>query len=285
MKLALHVADFNYEGGPATLGATLAKIAGSVEQAGLHGISVMDHLFQIGMVGPHEDPMLEAYTALGFLAGATSRLKLGAVVTAVTYRPPGLLIKAVSTLDVLSGGRAFLGIGAAWNEQEAVGLGLPFPPVAERFERLEETLQIAKQMWSDDNGPYQGEHYRLGATVNSPQVLQRPHPPILIGGTGERKTLRLVARYADACNIFAGPEAGHKLEVLREHCEREGRDYAEIEKTSMLGFDPSQPAAMTDQLRGLHDLGFSTVYLTLKRSDDFAAHEVLAGVAAEVAPW
>jgi F420-dependent oxidoreductase-like protein len=285
MKLALHVTDFDYQGGPEALGATLARIAGSAEQAGLAALTVMDHLFQISMVGPHEDPMLEAYTALGFLAGATSRLRLGAMVTAVTYRPPGLLVKAVSTLDVLSGGRAFLGIGAAWNEQEAVALGLPFPPTAERFERLEETLRIAKQMWSSDNGPYEGRHYRLGETLNSPQAVQQPHPPILIGGTGERKTLRLVAQYADACNIFAGPEAGHKLEVLREHCERLGRNYDEIDKTTMLGFDAGDPAAMLDRLRALHELGFSTAYLTMQRSDDFAAHETLATVAAEIAAW
>ena len=285
MKLALHVTDFDYAGGPAATGSTLARIASSAEQAGLEALSVMDHLFQISMVGPHTDPMLEAYTTLGFLAGVTSRIRLGAMVTAAVYRPPGLLVKAVTTLDVLSGGRAFLGIGAAWNEQEAVGLGLPFPPVAERFAKLEEVLQIAQQLWSDDDGPYRGKQYQLDATLNSPQSVQRPHPPVLIGGTGERKTLRLVARYADACNIFAGPEAGHKLEVLREHCEREGRDYAEIDKTTMFGFDAAQPAAMVEQLRGLHELGFSTAFLTLKRSDDFAAHEALAAVAAEVAPW
>jgi F420-dependent oxidoreductase-like protein len=285
MKLALHVTDFDYQGGPEALGGTLARIAGSAEQAGLAALTMMDHLFQISMVGPHEDPMLEAYTALGFLAGVTSRIRLGAMVTAAVYRPPGLLVKAVSTLDVLSGGRAFLGIGAAWNEQEAVGLDLPFPPTAERFERLEETLRIAKQMWSSDNGPYEGRHYRLGETLNSPQAVQQPHPPILIGGTGERKTLRLVAQYADACNIFASPEAGHKLEVLREHCERLGRNYDEIDKTTMLGFDADDSAAMLNRLRMMHELGFSTAYLTLRRSDDFAAHETLATVAAEVAAW
>jgi F420-dependent oxidoreductase-like protein len=285
MKLALHVTDFDYQGGPEALGGTLARIAGSAEQAGLAALTVMDHLFQISMVGPHEEPMLEAYTALGFLAGVTSRIRLGAMVTAAVYRPPGLLVKAVSTLDVLSGGRAFLGIGAAWNEQEAVGLDLPFPPTAERFERLEETLRIAKQMWSSDNGPYEGRHYQLGETLNSPQPVQQPHPPILIGGTGERKTLRLVAQYADACNIFASPEAGHKLEVLREHCERLGRNYDEIDKTTMLGFDADDSAAMLNRLRMMHELGFSTAYLTLRRSDDFAAHETLATVAAEVAAW
>jgi F420-dependent oxidoreductase-like protein len=285
MKLALHVCNFDYDGGPARTAETLARIARSAEQAGLDSLSVMDHLFQIAMVGPHEDPMLEAYTALGYLAGVTSRIKLGAMVTAAVYRPPGLLIKAVTTLDVLSQGRAFLGIGAAWNEQEAVGLGLPFPPVAERFRKLEEVLQIAKQMWSADDGPFEGEEYQLGATVNSPQALQQPHPPILIGGTGERKTLRLVAKYADACNIFAGPEAGRKLDVLREHCEREGRDYASIAKTTMLGFRAEDRGAATEQLRQLHELGFETAFVMLPRADDFAAHEVLATVAAEVAAW
>jgi alkanesulfonate monooxygenase len=285
VKLALHVTDFDYQGGPAAIGGTLARIAESAEQAGLDTLTVMDHLFQISMVGPHDDPMLEAYTTLGFVAAVTSRLRLGAMVTAAVYRPPGLLIKAVSTLDVLSAGRAFLGIGAAWNEQEAVGLDLPFPPTAERFERLEEVLRIAKQMWSSDDGPFEGHHYRLGSTLNSPPAVQQPHPPILIGGTGERKTLRLVAQYADACNIFAGPEAGHKLDVLREHCERLGRDYAEIEKTTMLGFDAKELPATLDQLRGLHELGFTTAFLTLPRSDDFAAHEALATAAAEVAAW
>ena len=175
--------------------------------------------------------MLEAYTTLGFLAAHTERVKLLTVVTAVVYREPGLLAKIVTTLDVLSGGRAMLGIGAAWNEEESRGLGLFFPPTAERFERLEEALQICLQMWSDDDGPYEGKHYQLERTLNSPQPLSRPHPPILIGGAGERKTLRLVAQYADACNIFARPELAHKLDVLREHCEREGRDYDEIEKT------------------------------------------------------
>lgn len=285
MKLALHVSDFAYEGSPASTGATLARIGQAAEQAGLESLTVMDHLFQIAMVGPHEDPMLEAYTALGFLAGVTSEIKLGALVTAAVYRPPGLLIKAVTTLDVLSGGRAFLGIGAAWNEQEAVGLGLPFPPVSERFEKLEEVLQIARQMWSTDDGPFEGEHYHLGATVNSPQCLQQPHPPIMIGGSGEKKTLRLVAKYADACNIFSGPEAGRKLEVLREHCEREGRDYDEITKTTIVRFDLSDRPALVAQLHGLHELGFTIAHGTLPRSDDFGALEALGAVAAEVAGW
>jgi len=285
MKLALHVTAFDYPDGPAATGRTLARIARSVEDAGLDALTVMDHLFQIQMVGPHTDPMLEAYTTLGFVAGVTSKLKLGAMVTAAVYRPPGLLVKAVTTLDVLSDGRAFLGIGAAWNEQEAVGLGLPFPPVAERFRRLEETLQIARQMWSDEDGPYAGTEYQLGTTLNSPQSVQRPHPPILVGGGGERKTLRLVAKYADACNLFAGPDAGRKLQVLAEHCEREGRDYDSIAKTTMFGFDPAEPEALLDQLRGLYELGFTTAYLTTRHPDDPAAHEVLARAAAEAGQW
>ncbi|MEO6702287.1 MAG: LLM class F420-dependent oxidoreductase [Jatrophihabitantaceae bacterium] len=285
MQLGLHVCSFNYEGAPDSTGQTLARIAQTAEAAGISSLTVMDHLFQIGMIGPHEDPMLEAYTTLGYLAGVTSDIRLGTMVTAAVYRPPGLLIKAVSTLDVLSGGRAFLGIGAAWNEQESVALGLPFPPVAERFERLEEVLQIAKQLWSTEDGPFEGEHYHLGATVNSPQALQKPHPPILIGGGGERKTLRLVAKYADACNLFAGGEEQHKLDVLREHCQREGRDYDSITKTTMLDFDTSDPDALLGQLRALHELGFTVAYGILKRYDDLAAIQALAPIAAEVARW
>src|SRR5665213_3589326 len=220
MKLGLHVSDFTWPGGPARLGANLATIAEAAEAAGFDRLSVMDHFFQIPMIGPPEREMLAAYTTLGYVAAKTSAIKLLTVVTGVIYRQPGLLAKAVSTLDVLSGGRAMLGIGAAWNEEEARGLGFPFPPLAERFERLEETLQIILQMWSDDDGPYHGHHYHLERTINSPQPLQRPHPPILIGGSGERKTLRLVAQYADACNLFGTPDVGRKLDVLRSQCER-----------------------------------------------------------------
>ena len=187
-------------------------------------VSVMDHVWQIRGLGPPEHEMLEAYATLGYLAACTSRVELVSWVTAVVYREPGLLAKCVTTLDVLSGGRAWLGIGAAWNEDEARGLGLPFPPTAERFERLEEALQIFLQMCSDDDGPYRGKHYTLQRTLNSPQPLRRPHPPILIGGSGKRKTLRLVAKYAQACNLFAGPDVAGKLDVLREHCASLGRD-------------------------------------------------------------
>ena len=255
MKFGLHIPDFTWDGGVNTLRGDLADVARVAEQAGFDRISVMDHLWQIGPVGPVEHAMLEAYTTLGYLAAKTERVKLLTVVTAVVYREPGLLAKAVSTLDVLSGGRAMLGIGAAWNEEESRGLGLFFPSTAERFERLEEALQICKQMWSDDDGPYEGQHYQLGRTLNSPQPLTRPHPPILIGGAGEKKTLRLVARYADACNIFDSAELSHKLDVLRAHCEREGRDYADIEKTVQLRFDVGENGERVDEtIEHLHEL-------------------------------
>jgi F420-dependent oxidoreductase-like protein len=255
MKLGLHIADFTWDGGPDALATQLADIAARAERAGYDRISVMDHLWQIEHLGPPEHEMLEAYTTLGFLAAKTQRVKLLTVVTAVVYREPGLLAKAVTTLDVLSGGRAMLGIGAAWNEEESRGLGLFFPSTAERFERLEEALQICTQMWSDDDGPYAGTHYRLEQTLNSPQSLSRPHPPILIGGAGERKTLRLVAQYADACNIFDTPELAHKLQVLRDHCERLGRDYDEIEKTAQLRFDLGPRGERVEEtIEHLHEL-------------------------------
>ena len=198
----------------------------------------MDHWFQMEQLATSQDPMLEGYTALGFLAGQTERMTLGLLVTGVTYRHPGLLAKIVTTLDVLSGGRAQLGIGAAWYEREHLGLGVPFPPIGERFERLEEAIQICLQMWSDDDGPYEGKHYQLAETICSPRPIQQPGPRILIGGSGERKTLRLVAKYADACNLFAPDPAvvAHKLDVLDGHCEAEGRDPADIEKTIIFGF-------------------------------------------------
>ncbi len=265
MKLGLHIADFTWPGGPPELGRDLARIAVAAEDAGFGRVSVMDHLWQIGFLGPPEHDMLEAYTTLGFLAAKTNRVELLAWVTAVVYREPGMLAKLVSTLDVLSGGRAWLGIGAAWNEAEARGLGLPFPPTAERFERLEETLQICLQMWSEDESPYEGMHYKLGRTLNSPQTLTRPHPPILIGGSGERKTLRMVAQYAQACNLFDTPELEHKLDVLRGHCEALGRDYDEIEKTVMYGaLDPGADGekvdAMLDKLQRFADLGMSEAH-------------------------
>jgi alkanesulfonate monooxygenase len=262
VKIGLHIADFTYPDGPAGLADDLTRVAVAAEEAGFARISVMDHVWQIQVLGPPEHEMLEAYTTLGYLAARTSRVELLAWVTAVSYREPGLLAKLVSTLDVLSKGRAWLGIGAAWNGEEATGLGLPFPGTAERFERLEETLQICLQMWSDDDGPYEGRHYRLGRTLNAPQPIRRP--PILIGGGGEKKTLRLVARYAQACNLFASPELEHKLDVLRGHCEAEGRDYDEIEKTVMFPLDPGENgekiAELLTRLRGLAALGVDEVH-------------------------
>ena len=235
MRIGLSVSSFTWPGGPAQIGSTFGRIARNAEQAGLHSLWVMDHFFQIPVFGPIDHDMLEAYATLSFAAGQTERIELGALVTGVTPRHPGVLVKTVTTLDVLSGGRAWLGIGAAWNEQESRGLGIPFPPLAERFERLEETLRIVGQMWAGDRRPFEGRHYRLEQPLNVPNSLRRPHPPILVGGSGERKTLRLVARHGDACNLFeiAGPEAlRHKLEVLRGHCAAEGRRYEDIQKTT-----------------------------------------------------
>lgn len=255
MKLGVHVSNFTWPGGPATIRSDLTRVAAAAEEQGFAKLSVMDHVWQILHIGPPENEMLEAYTTLGFLAGQTDRIELLAWVTAVVYREPGLLAKSVTTLDVLSGGRAWLGIGAAWNEEEARGLGLNFPPTAERFERLEEALKICLQMWSDDDGPYAGTHYHLGRTLNSPQALATPHPRILIGGAGEKKTLRLVAQYAQACNLFPGPDLEHKLDVLRQHCDAVGRDYDDIEKTVMGPLDPGPEGEGVDDLvESLHQL-------------------------------
>ncbi len=269
MKVGLHISNFTWDGGAAELRFRMADIAQRAEQTGVDRISVMDHVWQIGPLGPPEYAMLEAYTALGWLAAKTERVKLLAMVTAVVYREPGLLAKAVSTLDVLSGGRSILGIGAAWNEDEARGLGLLFPPTAERFERLEEALLICKQMWSDDDGPFEGKHYHLARTLNSPQPLRRPHPPILIGGSGERKTLRLVARYADSCNInvFDPAVAAHKLDVLRQHCADVGRNYDEIEKTAQTRFNLGENGENVQQtienLHAMAELGFTVAHGSL----------------------
>jgi F420-dependent oxidoreductase-like protein len=257
VQIGLQIPDFTTPDGPARLGADLGTVARTADEAGFDFIAVMDHFFQIGAIGPPEREMLEAYTTLGYLAGLTSRAKLLALVTGTVYRYPGVLAKTVTTLDVLSGGRAWLGIGAAWNEQESRGLGVPFPAVAERFERLEETLQICLQMWHGDESPYHGKHYQLERPLNSPQSLSRPHPPIMIGGGGEKKTLRLVARYADACNVFAGRDEARKLDVLRQHCEAVGRDYDTIYKTVYYAFNTSQGAQrIIDDLGTLAGLGF-----------------------------
>ena len=268
MKIGLQIPNFTWPGGPQGIGPKLAEIARAADEAGFASIWVMDHFFQIGSpdrrmgLGPAEDEMLEGYSTLAYLSGVTKKARLGTLVTGVIYRHPGILVKTVTTLDVLSGGRAYLGIGAAWNEREAKGLGVPFPPISERFERLEEALQIAKQMWSGDRGPYNGKYYQLAETLNSPQPLSQPHPPILIGGSGEKKTLRLVAQYADACNLFAqvGIDVVRgKLDVLKRHCDTVGRDYNEIEKTTLASayLAPGQMSAsdVIGQCRALAGLG------------------------------
>jgi F420-dependent oxidoreductase-like protein len=264
MKLGLHISNFTFPAGPPALGNDVTRIAQSAEAAGFDRVSVMDHVWQIGVIGPPEHEMLEAYTTLGYLAARTSRVKLLTLVTGVVYRSPGLLAKMVTTLDVLSGGRAMLGIGAAWNDEEARGLGLDFPPMAERFERLEEALQICLQMWSGNEDAFDGRHYHLGRTLNSPQALSVPHPPILIGGSGERKTLRLVAQYAQACNLFPGPDLERKLDVLRRHCDEVGRDYDEIEKTTLFNFDVGNNGenvgSILEQLERLAGLGFTVAH-------------------------
>jgi F420-dependent oxidoreductase-like protein len=271
MRLGVHLVNFTLPGGPAAIGPTLAAVGAAAEQAGVTNLSAMDHYLQIsGMAGGAGAPMLEGYTTLAYLAGHTRSVELQLLVTGVTYRHPGLLAKIVSTLDVLSGGRAVLGLGAAWYEREHAAYGVPFPPLKERFERLEETLQIVHQMWSDDNGPYAGTHYQLAETINSPQPLATPHPLIMIGGGGERKTLRLLARYGDAGNLFAGPSTGPaqvkaKLDVLAEHCAGEGTDYDRIRKT-ILWTGPLDPEAdggkaFAEQMAGYAQVGIEEVHV------------------------
>jgi F420-dependent oxidoreductase-like protein len=233
MRLNIHLVRFPWCGEPTAIRDGLIRAARAAESVGAGGISFMDHFFGPPGHGPVDNPMLEGYTTLGFVAGVTERVQLRLLVSGVTYRHPGLLAEAVATLDVLSGGRAGLGIGAAWYEREHRGLGVPFPPASERFERLEETVRICLQMWGDDEGPFAGRHYQLAGTICAPRPVSSPCPQILIGGGGERRTLALVARYADACNLFATsvPDVRHKLEVLRRHCAAEARPYETISKT------------------------------------------------------
>lgn len=268
MRIGLQIPNFTYPDGPAHIASTLADIVRAADEAGFYSVWVMDHFFQIGSrdrqtgLGPPEDEMLECYSTLSYFAGLTQRVKLGALVTGVVYRYPGILVKTVTTLDVLSGGRAYFGLGAAWNETESRALGVPFPPPKERLEREEETLQIALQMWSGNDGPYKGKYYQLARTLCSPMPLSKPHPPIMIGGGGEQKTLRLVAQYGDACNLFSrmGDETiTHKLDVLKRHCDKVGRDYGAIEKTTLstvwLAPDRSSPKDIIAEIRHLADLG------------------------------
>lgn len=281
MKLGFHLNDFDWAGGAARLGPMLAEIALAGDQAGFDRIGVADHFWRSHYMGSVDGPELECYTTLGFLAASTRRAKLTAMVTAATYRRPGLLAKIVTTLDVLSGGRAWLGLGAGDYEAEARGLGLPFPPLKDRFEMLEETLQICLRMWEGEHGddrPYLGTHFHLARTLNVPQSLTRPHPPILLGGSGE-KTLRLVARYADACNIRPGPDIPQKLDTLRRFCDEERRDYEAIEKTCPFAFDVGESGEKVGELlRQLHwlaGMGIQTVIGFVPHVDRITPLEIL----------
>jgi F420-dependent oxidoreductase-like protein len=282
MKIGLQIPSFSWQGAPESIGQRLADIVRTADDAGFDSIWVMDHFFQIRGVGQPEEPMLEGYSALNFIAAHTRRARLGTLVTGVIYRNPGILVKTVSTLDVLSGGRAYLGIGAAWNEDESRGLGVNFPPLKERFERLEEALLIAKQMWSGKDAAFDGKHYHLARTLNSPQPLSKPHPPILIGGGGELKTLRLVARYADACNLFIrlGAEVlKQKLDALKRHCDAVGRPYEEIEKTGLdtIKFAPGSLSAaqLIDKFHVLHDMGFQHLIFNMPNVSEIKPLEAI----------
>ncbi|WP_245007687.1 LLM class F420-dependent oxidoreductase [Nocardia nova] len=279
VKIGIALTDFSWPVPNGEIGSAVTELAQTADTSGIDSLWVMDHFFQIGISGhPPESPMLEAYAALGFLAGITDRIRLGTLVTAVPYRHPGVLIKSATTLDVLSGGRLIFGVGAGApfdpepmgpsTTFEAEGLGIPFPRLPRRFEQLEELLQIAHRMWSEDETPYRGEHYELARPLNSPNSIQRPHPPILIGGSGERKTLPLVARYADACNLFDLPGSGyadnlaHKLAVLRRQCDEIGRDYSTIEKTVTTALDiDSGPGPVLDHLKTLAATGIDHAIL------------------------
>ena len=285
---------------PARMGPLLARLAHRADEAGIDSLWTMDHFFQIPITGqPPEAPLLEAYAVLAFLAAGTERISLGTMVTSVAYRHPGVLIKAVTSIDVLSGGRVIFGVGAGapFNELppgraprdfETFGLGIPFPPLAERFERLEEVLQIALQMWRGDEAPYEGAHYQLLRPLNSPNTLQHPHPPILVAGSGERKTLRLVARYGDMCNLFDLPGTGfadnltHKLDVLRSHCEKIGRDYGTIEKTVSTLVVPDERSRALDHLADLAELGIDHAMVSPQGPWDEAALDWVAGMVPDV---
>lgn len=283
MDMDLHITRFDWAGGPAQIGLGVANLARTAEAVGIKTLSVMDHYFQMEAMAPAEDPMLEGYTALGFIAGVTQRLRMRVLVTGVTYRPPGLLAKIVTTLDVLSGGRAELGLGAAWYEREHKGLGVPFPPVAERFERLEEALQICLQMWSANDGAFEGKHYQLAETLCRPAPVSSPRPRIMIGGGGEKKTLRLVAQYADACNLFGEPDqVSHKLDVLRRHCDAVGRDIREIEVTALLSTpDDGTPDQVLRSAEDYAAVGVHTVMARAVGNDPAGKLETLFGPAVE----
>jgi F420-dependent oxidoreductase-like protein len=281
MKIGLQIPNFTWPGGPTQIASRLKDIACAADEGGFYSVWVMDHFFQISMVGPPEHDMLEGYTTLGHLAAVTRRVKLGTMVTGVIYRYPGILVKAATTLDVLSGGRSYFGIGAAWNEQESRGLGVPFPPIATRFELLEEALQIAKQMWSGNDGPYRGKHNFLERTLCVPQPLSKPHPPILVAGGGEKKTLRMVAQYADACNLYGPVETVKaKLEILKGHCAALGRDYDSIEKTTLgtaqVGTGKSTARDIIEHCKALAAIGVDQALFNMPNDHEMKPLEVFA---------
>lgn len=281
MELGIHIVDFEHAGGASALRGALKDVSQYADENGFASLSVMDHFFQIGIVGPPEMNMLESYSTLSYIAALTERIQLLAMVTGVVYRYPGILAKTMTTLDVLSGGRTYLGIGAAWNEREAKGLGAPFPPISERFEQLEETLQIILQMWAGEAKPYIGKHFQLAETLNRPAPLMTPHPPIMIGGSGEKKTLRMVAQYGDACNLFlmAGLETiQSKLDILKQHCETVGRDYNEIEITATGRVEPDvQPASeIIAQCKAAAEVGVQHVMYIVPRLFEMRSLEILA---------
>jgi F420-dependent oxidoreductase-like protein len=278
MKIGLQVSNFTWPDGPAGIAPRLAGIARTAEDAGFQSLWVMDHFFQIASFGPPELDMLEGYSTLAYCAAVTRRIRLGTMATGVTYRHPGVLVKTVTTLDVLSQGRAMLGVGAAWFEREHLGLGVPFPPLGERFERLEEALQIARQMWSGETGPYRGKHYQLDETLCRPLPVSRPRLPILVAGGGETKTLRLVARYADACNLFGdAATVRRKLDILKRHCDEVGRDYGEIEKTTLgsanLAPGHDTPAGIIAQCRALAAEGVHQALFNMPNVQDLTPLE------------
>ncbi len=287
MKFGLQISNFTWPGGPEAIGPTLARVTRAADDAGFDSIWVMDHFFQIRGLGPPEAPMLEGTSALAFMAAHSDRARLGLMVGGIHYRQPGLWIKATTTLDILSGGRAWFGIGAAWNEEESAGLGFPMPPLRDRFEMLEECLQMAHAMWSGGSGTgdaFEGRHYTATRLLNSPQSISRPRVPIMIGGGGERKTLRLVAQYADACNVFGdAAKISHKYAVLREHCERLGRPYEEIERSTLqsLDLERESPDQVVERFGTLKEAGAQHILFSVRGVNDVAK---LEQIGAEVLP-
>ena len=287
MKIGLQIPSFTWPGGDAELGNTLARVVRTADEVGFDSIWFMDHFFQIRSVGAAEEPMLEGWTTLGFTAALTRRARVGLMVGGIHYREPGLWVKAATTLDVLAGGRSYFGIGAGWNEEESRGLGFPFAPLRERFEWLEDTLRFAHQMWQGERGSetaFEGTHLRAERALNSPQAVSRPHPPIMVGGGGELKTLRLVAQYADACNVFGGPDkVRHKYEVLRGHCEAVGRDYTSIERSNLSVVEMAlpgreggtEPAELVDRFGALAEAGCQHAIFSVRGVHEVARLERL----------